>query len=142
MRLILTRVTVAIGVLLFVSLGCKPSQEDAPIMDKDVRYTKYEEVRYPPLARQTAIQGVVVVRVTLDTNGKAMQGTALSGQELLIQSALENAKKWEFKPNSRNTVVLVYNFRIATGFCHSSSSVFVPPNFVTVTACSDIATIY
>jgi hypothetical protein len=82
-----------------------------------------------------------VVRLNLDDCGKVSDVRAISGQEILTERAMANARKWQFEPNSRKAAVLVYNFRIATGFCHSSFSIFEPPNFITVTACPDVASI-
>jgi TonB family protein len=135
MKVMLVRVALALGIIAFVSLNCRPSQEDAPIMDKDIRYTTYEEMLYPAFARQTRTEGVVVVRLKLDDHGRVTLATAVSGHEHLIQGAVENAKKWQFEPNSRKAAVLVYNFRMASGLCNSTFFNFQPPDFITVIGC-------
>jgi hypothetical protein len=42
-----------------------------------------------------------VVRLNLDDRGKVRNVKAISGQEILIEGAMANAKKWQFEPNSR-----------------------------------------
>jgi TonB family protein len=138
MKVIVVRLALAVGIVVLASNTCNPSQEDAPILDRDVHFTSYEEISYPPMAAQARIGGVVVVKVKLDDHGKVTHATAISGQELLIQSAVANAKKWQFEPNSRNVLVLVYNFREAAGLCHRGAFVFEPPNFITITACAPV----
>ncbi|HXR33648.1 MAG TPA: TonB family protein [Verrucomicrobiae bacterium] len=135
MKAILAKVALAIGVIGVISLTCNSSQEDTPISDKDVHYTSYEEMPYPAFARQTRTEGVVVVRLKLDDHGRVTLAIAVSGHEHLIQGAVENAKKWQFEPNSRKAAVLVYNFRMASGLCNSTFFNFQPPDFITVIGC-------
>lgn len=139
MKATLVKVVLAAGLAATVALTCSPSEEEASINDKDVQYTRYTEMSYPLLAHQTRTTGVVVIRAKLDDQGKVVGASAISGHDLLIPSAIENAKTWQFKPNSRHAAVLVYNFRIASGLCDGSFFTFEPPNFVTVTACGIIA---
>ncbi|HXR33649.1 MAG TPA: energy transducer TonB [Verrucomicrobiae bacterium] len=142
MKAILVKVILAVGLAATVALTCNPSEEDPPINDKDIHYTSYEGMNYPPLASQTRTEGAVVVRVKIDDHGRVTDATAISGHELLIQSAIDNAKKWRFETNSHHGVILVYSFRIASGLCNSGFFTFQPPNFVTVTGCPMVATIY
>jgi TonB family protein len=135
MKAILAKLALGFGVMGLISLTCNPSQEDTPISDKDVHFTTYEEMFYPAFARQTRTEGVVVVRLKLDEHGKVTLATAVSGHEHLIQGAIENAKKWQFEPNSRKAAVLVYNFRMASGLCNSTFFNFQPPDFITVIGC-------
>jgi len=83
------------------------------------------ELSYPALARSARIQGVVVVRAKLDSQGKVVDAVGVSGSELLLPSSLENVKKWRFEPNARKSTIVVYNFTIIEGRCSSYSSLFV-----------------
>lgn len=51
---------------------------------------------YPPLARQARVQGVVVVRVYLDTEGVPVRSEAVAGHPLLQQAALDVINQWRF----------------------------------------------
>jgi TonB family protein len=113
-------------------------QRDAPISDKETKLVASAKLEYPTLARTALIQGVVVVRATLDEKGAVLDTAALSGAEALIPACLDNARKWRFKPNSRKEVIVVYNFRIAQEAPKPACGHFKvePPNFATITACA------
>jgi TonB family protein len=139
MKIALRNILVAVCLLAVIPLMCVPAQQEKPISDSDMKVIDFEDVKYPVLARDTNTQGVVVVRVRLDNDGKVVEATALSGFELLVQECLANAKKWRFKPNARRAAVIVYNFRLI-GLCKSSAvsfSTLQEPNFVTITRCID-----
>ncbi|HET9802988.1 MAG TPA: TonB family protein [Candidatus Acidoferrum sp.] len=57
---------------------------------------------YPPLARQTRIQGDVVLDAVIDTEGNVVQLQVVSGHALLIQAALEAVKQWKYEPTYLN----------------------------------------
>lgn len=135
MKAILVKVMLTAGLATTVALNYNRSEQDASINDKDIHYISYEEMNYPPLAHQERIGGVTVIRLKLDDHGKVVEASAISGQEVLIASAIANAKKWQFEPNRQHAVIMVYNFRLARELCNSSFFTFQPPNFVTITAC-------
>ncbi|HXZ20661.1 MAG TPA: energy transducer TonB [Candidatus Acidoferrales bacterium] len=53
---------------------------------------------YPPLARQAKITGTVHLRAIISTDGKIASLEVISGPPLLIQSALDAVRQWEYKP--------------------------------------------
>lgn len=73
----------------------------------------------------------------LDIVGKVIEATALSGSQYLIPETVANAKKWQFQPNSRKAVVVVYNFKLSQGRRKfpSGFSELEARNLVTITAC-------
>jgi hypothetical protein len=136
----------AIYLLLALSLFAMPNgifaiaqQGDVTIYDRDVKVADFRPVPfYPTAPRSAQMEGVVVVRVKLDDDGKVVDAIGLSGERLLIHDCLINAKQWRFKPNSGRVAFLVYNFRLA-GRCRDNTemgqSIFYPPNFTEITAC-------
>lgn len=83
------------------------------------------------------VQGAVVVKVTLDDDGKVASAFAISGNKTLIPDTLANAKRWRFKSNPQKSAVIVYEFRLTEGTCHDNShSLFqlIHPNFASITA--------
>jgi TonB family protein len=120
------------------TLSCYPAQQIHTIDDKDVKVIQYSDLGYPAIAVLARIEGVVVVRVTLDGNGKVLGADAVSGATTLAASSVANVQKWRFEPNPEKAAVIVYNFRIR-GNCHAegvhSQMVFYPPNFAEITAC-------
>jgi protein TonB len=57
---------------------------------------------YPPLARQTHMQGVVVIDAILDEQGNVVEAKITSGPPLLIQAALDAVRKWKYEPTYLN----------------------------------------
>lgn len=60
------------------------------------------EPTYPPLARQTRVQGDVIIDCVIDEQGNVTQARAVSGHPLLVQSALQAVKQWKFQPTMLN----------------------------------------
>jgi TonB family protein len=57
---------------------------------------------YPPLARQTKVTGIVKLHVLIDKQGNVIELQAISGHPLLIQSAIDAVKQWQYKPTLLN----------------------------------------
>jgi TonB family protein len=57
---------------------------------------------YPPLARQTRIQGTVRLHTIIGIDGTVEQLEVMSGHPLLIQSALDAVRKWRYAPTTLN----------------------------------------
>jgi TonB family protein len=57
---------------------------------------------YPPLARQTKVSGTVKLHVLIDKQGNVTELQAISGHPLLIQSAMDAVKQWQYKPTLLN----------------------------------------
>jgi TonB family protein len=54
---------------------------------------------YPPVARQTHIQGDVVIDTQIDKDGKVVHMKALSGPMTLRQAALDALARWRYEPS-------------------------------------------
>jgi protein TonB len=55
---------------------------------------------YPDLARQAGVEGVVLIRVLIDETGRVLDAQHAGGEAnpLLVQAAIDAAKKWLFTP--------------------------------------------
>jgi TonB family protein len=53
---------------------------------------------YPPEARAKLIQGEVLLRATIDREGKVSEVHVLSGEDSLAPAAVEAVKHWQYKP--------------------------------------------
>lgn len=132
---------VRVALLFFLVAGnvsiLAQGQRDPTILDEDTVVLSFRQLRYPAIARTARIQGVVVIRVSLDDGGKVMGARAVSGAEPLVADCLTNAKEWRFRPNSERAAVVVYNFRLTDAISKSGCDHFMlePPNFVTITTC-------
>jgi protein TonB len=57
---------------------------------------------YPPLARQARIQGTVRFTAVIGKDGKIQNLQMISGHPLLVQSAQDAVKQWEYEPTLLN----------------------------------------
>jgi TonB family protein len=54
--------------------------------------------KYPDLARVARIQGTVVLKAWIDTNGDIEDLALLSGHPMLVAAATDAVKQWKYKP--------------------------------------------
>jgi protein TonB len=57
---------------------------------------------YPPLARQTRINGTVRLHAIISKDGSIQQLEVISGHPLLQQSALDAVRQWRYQPTLLN----------------------------------------
>ena len=53
---------------------------------------------YPAIARQTRIQGTVILQAEIDQNGEIEDLTLVSGHPMLAPAAMAAVKQWKYKP--------------------------------------------
>lgn len=105
--------------------------------DQPVGVAAVEDLEYPREARAADVQGVVVIRVELDRQGRVASASALSGSRRLIAATLENIKQWRFRNKEPIQTIVVYDFRIE-GRCRAARPTMfrlVEPDFASVTTC-------
>jgi TonB family protein len=59
---------------------------------------------YPPQAKADKVQGVVLVRAHVDTEGRVEKVEVLSGDPRLSQAALDAVQQWRYKPVVRGGI--------------------------------------
>ncbi len=141
MRICSTYTWIALTLILLDAPSAIRAQQDGTVYDEDIKLVSFKDMEYPGLARATRIQGVVVVRLKLDSAGNVVEASPVSGSKALLPDCLVNAKKWKFKPNSHKDVVIVYDFRMDEGACHDKSkSLFLlkHPNLAVITTCDPV----
>jgi len=57
---------------------------------------------YPPLAKVTGTQGVVLLDAVIDKEGSIQSLRVISGHPLLNQAALDAVKQWRYRPTLLN----------------------------------------
>jgi protein TonB len=57
---------------------------------------------YPPLAKQTHHEGKVELRAVIGVDGTIQSLQIISGDPLLVHSALEAVQQWKYKPTILN----------------------------------------
>ncbi|HET8921985.1 MAG TPA: TonB family protein [Candidatus Acidoferrum sp.] len=87
---------------------------------KAPRQTYSVNPEYPPLARQTRIQGTVVVDAIIDEKGNVVQAHAVSGHPLLIEAALKAVLQWKYEPTSLNGQPISVDLQVEVNFHHES----------------------
>ena len=88
------------------------AQQTWRVDDQDIKVTSFEPLKYPALGLTARVQGLVVVRVTFDDEGKVVYAAAICGDEVLVPDTLANVRKWRFAPNDQKTAVVVYDFTL------------------------------
>lgn len=77
------------------------------------------EPSYPALARQTHLEGVVVIDAILDENGNVVEMKVLSGHPLLLDAAVRAVKQWKYRPTYLNDMpvpvqmIITLTFRLS-----------------------------
>src|SRR5579859_6393311 len=97
--------------MLSVLLALVPSvagQESTETMPKVVQHS---DPSYPPLARQTRVQGEVSVKVT--TDGESVrEAIAQTGHPLLRKAAEDNVKTWKFASRTPCTFNVTFRYKL------------------------------
>ena len=83
---------------------------------REPQVIKRVEPAYPPLARQTHMQGVVVIDAILDEHGNVVEMKAVSGPALLIQAALNAVHQWKYEPSYLNDEPIAVQMNITVTF--------------------------
>jgi TonB family protein len=91
-----------------VGMATAPSPPDAPVrVGGPVRQpVKIKDVPavLPDIARSARIQGVVILEVTIDAQGRVSNARVLRSIPLLDQAALDAVRQWEYEPTLLNGV--------------------------------------
>jgi protein TonB len=83
---------------------------------REPRAIKQIEPAYPPLARQTHMQGVVVIDAILDEHGNVVEMKVVSGPPLLMQAALAAVSQWKYEPTYLNDEPVAVQMNITVTF--------------------------
>ena len=70
--------------------------EDKPVITKQVPPS------YPEVARRSGIQGTILVRVLIGTDGKVRQAEVIHGKKIFHNAALSAVQQYEFSPAKQN----------------------------------------
>ncbi len=78
--------------------------------------SKRVEPKYPRQAEIVHVQGDVIVRVTIDENGKVTDAKGVSGHPLLLDSAASATREWTFEPFLENGKPIPVSALVKVGF--------------------------
>ena len=103
--------TILVLSVLLMAVAGASAQESPEVLPKVVQHT---EPMYPPLARQTRIQGEVRIKIT--TDGESVRDAeAESGHPLLRKAAEDNARTWKFVAHTPGTFHVTFRYKISSG---------------------------
>jgi protein TonB len=71
---------------------------------------------YPLAARQTGVEGEVIVNTTIDKNGSVVGVHVISGPPLLRQAALDALRRWKYDPSRLNGQPVAVEMQITIKF--------------------------
>jgi TonB family protein len=114
------------GAFRFLGFGAWPFWvwEDGTEGEKDSRgsfrepFTVIKQVQpdYPKDARLHRIEGVVLVDVLIDKEGRVKKAEVVQGDPLFAQSALDAVRQWRFKPHKKNGELIEFETTVALHF--------------------------
>ncbi len=71
---------------------------------------------YPVEARQTGVQGTVVVRIVVDEKGNVTDAKAICGYDVLRKVSIQAARRWKFSPTQLSGVPVKVTGTISFNF--------------------------
>jgi len=71
---------------------------------------------YPPLAKQTRVQGIVSIDAVIDSEGNVVEMSIVSGHPLLISAALDAVKNWKYEPTYLNDQAVAVQLIVTVTF--------------------------
>lgn len=112
---------------------------DDVVYDEEVQVLRSQEMTYPRLGASARIHGIVVVKLTLDDDGRVRSAEPLSGPKVLVEPSVANARLWAFRPTRSKAIILLYDFRLDDAMCGSVVSfyTFQAPNVSVIRACHE-----
>jgi periplasmic protein TonB len=71
---------------------------------------------YPTIAKSTGVQGTVLIKALISSNGRIAQAQVISGSPLLAPAALEAIKQWRYRPYVLNGGTIEVETEITVNF--------------------------
>ena len=71
---------------------------------------------YPDAAREAKVQGIVILEVVVDLNGRVAAWKILRGNPLLNDAAVDAVSQWEFEPTFLNSVATPVRMTMTVNF--------------------------
>ncbi len=104
------------GIAIIALLAVMVAAQTASAQEESSRKVKTRVApAYPELARKMNVSGVVKVQITIEPNGSVKSAKALGGHPLLIEPAVDAAKRWKYEPSKEeSTTIVQFNFNPAS----------------------------
>lgn len=104
-----------LGVVRLASPGLAVPAVEDPNIEKYA--VKRVQPPYPEMAEKYHIEGVVVIKLSVASDGKVTQAEFVRGPNIFRSVSLDAAKRWSFKPPSNETLAgtIHFTFKLNTG---------------------------
>jgi TonB family protein len=94
-----------------------PPPPPAPVVQRIADLTSRAKRKVPPdypsAARRARVEGLVVVELEVDEEGRVTSARAVSGNALLRDAAIAAARKWTFESEGKRAIgTIAFNFRM------------------------------
>jgi periplasmic protein TonB len=89
-----------IGNIVGSEIGLKPVLAKPPIISRPMQGYLIHRVEpiYPSIAKVAGVQGAVLIKATISTEGKIEQAQVVSGSPWLSKAALDAIQQWRYRP--------------------------------------------
>ena len=71
---------------------------------------------YPILAKETRVQGTVVIDSVIDTHGNVTEMKLVSGHPLLVTAAFDAVRQWKYEPTRLNGIPVPIEMLVTVHF--------------------------
>ena len=125
--------------LAVVTTCTSPRRAGLPPPPEDLVLASWGSPIYPDLAFSARITGIVVLEVSVDSNGKVVDSRPLTELPLVTAAAVAHSRTWRFRPSDRRRGIIVYEFAQDKRSCGTDSPMEfwqVGANFWRLSACS------
>ncbi|MGB7621365.1 MAG: TonB family protein [Terriglobia bacterium] len=92
------------------------------------------KIEYPPIAKSLGVEGSVVLEAVISTQGAIENLEVISGNHLLVRTALESVWQWRYRPTLLNgeavevVTTITVNFSLAEGKRNPTAVAKVSPS--------------
>jgi TonB family protein len=121
MELLMTgarRIVISLMVSGMISLA-GPGLNVRAVEDPNIEKYAVKRVQppYPEMAEKYHIEGVVVIKLSVASDGKVTQAEFVRGPIIFRSVSLDAAKRWSFKPPGNETLAgtIHFTFKLNTG---------------------------
>src|SRR5271166_4076404 len=97
------------GVLLLLAVAPGALAEDASDPHPRSVVHRVQPV-YPEIARRLSLDGLVMLRAEIASDGHVKSVAVVSGNAILVQAAIRAVREWVFAPGPDESVPVVVNF--------------------------------
>ncbi|HTM36549.1 MAG TPA: TonB family protein [Terriglobales bacterium] len=101
-----------------VPLPARPAVEAPPRISRAMQgyLIRRVEPRYPDIARAIRLEGAVLIKAVISTEGNIEQAQVISGSPLLSKAALDAIRQWRYRPYLLNDKPVEVETEITVNF--------------------------